>query len=162
MAYFLCFSKYSADNKGIVKYINLIPIKISTKYWHEIKYMVHLIVQSNKGRSGSKEHISNYICFIDLDHKICLRIPDKTKKSTFDKKLGEIITKNITPPPDYYSFIKAVKLKEDTFETTLLMKGYPRIGGRVTISGSNLLIKTFTIFDINEKYQRIFNKQKNK
>ena len=151
MAYFLCFSKYSADNKGIVKYINLIPLKISTKYWHEIKYMVHLIVQGDKGRSGRKEHLSNYICFIDLDHKICLRIPDKTKKSTFDKKLGEIITKNITPPPEYYSFIKAVKFKEDTFETTLLMKGYPRIGGRVTISGSNLLIKTFTIFGRYEK-----------
>ena len=147
MAYFLCFSKYSADNKGIVKYINLIPLKISTKYWHEIKHMVHLIVQNVK----NEEVISNYICFIDLDHKICLRIPDKTKKSTFDKKLGEIITKNITPPPEYYSFIKAVKFKEDTFETTLLMRGYPRIGGRVTISGSNLLIKTFTIFGRYEK-----------
>lgn len=148
MAYFLCQSKYSADNKGIVKYINLIPLKISTKYWHEIRHMVHLIVQNVKNEAG----ISNYICFIDLDHKICLRIPDKTKKSTFDKKLGEIITKNITPPPEYYSFIKAVKLKEDTFETTLLMKNaHPRIGGRVTISGSNLLIKTFTIFGRYEK-----------
>ena len=147
MAYFLCQSKYSADNKGIVKYINLIPIKISTKYWHEIKHMVHLIAQNIKNEAG----ISNYICFIDLDDKICFRIPDKTKKSTFDKTLREIVTKNITPPPEYYSFIKAVKFKEDTFEKTLLIKGYPRIGGRVTISGSNLLIKSFNIFGTYEK-----------
>lgn len=126
----LGLKRYNANGRGISKTYFFLPIHKKTKTWSEIKHMAH--VTTHRKDSNGKIHCSNLICFIDFKDKICFKMKDKTRKSTYDKKTKSIITKKIKQSLGYDDFMKLVKSREETFETDLLMKsGKSSIGSKV-------------------------------
>ena len=126
----LGLKRYNANGRGISKTYFFLPIHKKTKTWSEIKHMAH--VTTHRKDSNGKIHCSNLICFIDFKDKICFKMKDKTRKSTYDKKTKSIITKKIKQSLGYDDFMKLVKSREETFETDLVMKsGKSSIGSKV-------------------------------